>query len=200
MMIEREEVVLQGPDKAKRERWTPTLLAGAVICYGLTGLMGLVMLLEPGLPAVSVAIEPAADASAPSPVPAAWPALQPHPAPAALVEARPRSAPTEDGMRPVDWDAVRAYKTIESMTATSPTLSDVDNTLDRLRRRGEAHPDRPLIRGLYLKGLRVAAYYALDTGDIDRARELRSRFDAYADRFPGDTDVAEEVDLFNAQG
>ncbi len=200
MMTKREELALWDPDKAQEERWTPALLAGAMICYSLTGLMGLVMLLGPGPTTPSPATLTTPVHSATPGLSENWRSTLTLTAAAVIVEARPRPAPTEDGLRPVDWEAVRTYKSIENMTATSPTLSEVDNTLERLRRHGEAHPDRPLVRRLYLKGLRVAAYYALDSGDADRVRDLRSQFDAYASRFPGDAEVAEELELFDAQG
>lgn len=154
MMTEREELVLWDPEKAKRERWTPALLAGAMICYSLTGLMGLVMLLGPAPEVVSQAVGTTPDQPAPPGRPASWSALETHAASVLVVEARPQPAPVEDGMRPVHWEVVRTYGTIEHMKAKSPTLSKVDNTWDGFAATG---------------------------------------------RFPGDPDVAEELELFNAR-
>ena len=49
----------------------------------------------------------------------------------------------ERGPTPVEWSVIQTYKTIESMTATEPTLDVVDQTLDELMSQAAQYPENP---------------------------------------------------------
>jgi hypothetical protein len=91
----------------------------------------------------------------------------------------------ERGPSPLEWDVIRTYKAIESMTATAPSMEIVDETLDQLRTYANDHPENPYLQELYLKGLRVAGYYAVAEDDDVRAAVLEARFTEHAARFMG---------------
>ena len=99
------------------------------------------------------------------------------------------------GPSAVEWEVVAAYKTIESITAASPPVSTVDQSLAHLESYAAAHPDNPYIQELYLKGLRVAAYYA----DMTRAATLRDRFEQHAALHPEYEGVLKERQRFEEQ-
>jgi hypothetical protein len=86
------------------------------------------------------------------------------------------------GPTPLEWEVIRVYKVIENMTAAAPPAVDVERVLQRLRQYTSEHPENPYIHQLYLKGLRVAAYYA-DPGDVARAMGLHERFVTHTARW-----------------
>ena len=91
----------------------------------------------------------------------------------------PERGPTE-----LEWDVIRAFKPIESMTADEPGNETVDLALTELVGYADDHPDNPYIQELYLKGLRIAHYYARDAGDEVRAALLGARFERHAAAAP----------------
>ncbi len=109
----------------------------------------------------------------------------------------PRGA--ERGPNALEWEVIRVYTPIESMTADAPSLSVVDESLSRLRGYAEANPRNPYIQELYLKGLRVAAYWAEDAGLSERANALRETFDAYSVDFLDYDGVVLEAMRFSVQ-
>jgi len=90
----------------------------------------------------------------------------------------------ERGPDELEWEVIRTYKRIESMTATEPSRDEVDATLQVLRAYANRHSENPYIQELYLKGLRVAEYYAADLSDETRQAVLQARFRDHAARFP----------------
>jgi len=89
----------------------------------------------------------------------------------------------ERGPDDLEWQVIHTYKAIESMTAAEPSQEVVDRTLSELRTFANDHPDNPYIQELYLKGLRVAAYYAEEGGLEARTAALQARFLDHAARF-----------------
>jgi hypothetical protein len=89
----------------------------------------------------------------------------------------------ERGPDALEWDVVRAYKPIESMTAAEPGDAIVDRALAELRAYANEHTDDPYVQELYLKGLRVAMYHAAEAGVVIRAAALEARFHEHAARF-----------------
>ncbi len=89
----------------------------------------------------------------------------------------------ERGPTAIEWRVIATYKAIESMTATEPSRDVVDQTLDQLMSHAAQYPENPYIQELYLKGLRVANYYAVAAEDEVRAFELEVRFVDHAARF-----------------
>lgn len=85
----------------------------------------------------------------------------------------------ERGPTPLEWEVIRIYKPIENMTADQPPVADVERTLERLRQYAGENPDNPFVQEIYLKGLRVAAYYA-DPADPERIQSLHGRFVRHA--------------------
>ncbi len=105
----------------------------------------------------------------------------------------------ERGPTALEWEVIRTYKPIESMTATEPSRDVVDETLARLRGYANEHPENPYIQELYLKGLRVARYYAVDVNDMVRAATLDAVFASHAVRFMEYGLVAREAEWMDAQ-
>ena len=70
----------------------------------------------------------------------------------------------ERGPTPLEWEVIREYKGIETMTKDHPPTEEVDGILERLRAYTEDHPDNAFIHQTYAKGLRVARYYSSDAG------------------------------------
>ena len=101
----------------------------------------------------------------------------------ARVEAFTDPRGPERGPTALEWEVIRTYKAIESMTATEPSRQVVDETLTRLRAHANDHPENPYIQELYLKGLRVAHYYSADVDDAARSATLEARFVEHAVRF-----------------
>lgn len=87
------------------------------------------------------------------------------------------------GPTSVEWDAIRVYKVIETMTADSPPVPDVDRALERLRRFTADHPENPFMHSTYLKGLRGAIYYADRGADPERFYALHEEFTRFATRW-----------------
>ena len=83
------------------------------------------------------------------------------------------------GPTDVEWEAIRTYKVIETMTATDPSDGVVDEALVRLWSHARRHPENGYIQQLFLKGVRVAQYYAFERGDFDRADQLLGTFEAH---------------------
>ncbi|MEE9208617.1 MAG: hypothetical protein V3U67_09680 [Gemmatimonadota bacterium] len=88
----------------------------------------------------------------------------------------------ERGPTPLEWEVIRVYKVIENMTAADPPVLEVERALERLREYTNEHADNPFIQETYLKGLRVAAYYA-DPDDPTRIQSLHERFVTHAARW-----------------
>lgn len=105
----------------------------------------------------------------------------------------------ERGPTALEWQVIASYKRIESMTATDPSIEVVDQTLNELREFANDHPDNPYIQGLYLKGLRVARYYAVEGAHDDRALQLATRFTEHAARFAEYAEVQSEQSLLADQ-
>ena len=89
----------------------------------------------------------------------------------------------ERGPTALEWEVIRTYKAIESMTATEPSRQVVDETLTHLRAYANDHPENPYVQELYLKGLRVARYYSAVADDEVRSAALEARFVEHAVRF-----------------
>ena len=89
----------------------------------------------------------------------------------------------ERGPTALEWEVIRTYKAIESMTANEPSQQVVDETLTRLRAYANDHPENPYIQELYLKGLRVAQYYSALANEEVRSATLEARFVEHAVRF-----------------
>jgi len=83
------------------------------------------------------------------------------------------------GPTDVEWEVIRTYKVIETMTATEPSDRVVDEALVQLWSYARWHSENGYIQQLFLKGVRVAQYYAFDRGDFDRADQLLGAFDAH---------------------
>lgn len=111
-----------------------------------------------------------------------------------IVHGAPEASPTA-----LEWQVIATYQTIQAMTADQPPLRTVDAALDALERHALQHPENVYIQELYLKGLRVAAYYAADSGFSGRVRRLRDRFDRHYARLAPDPALAREATLFEAQ-
>lgn len=86
----------------------------------------------------------------------------------------------EPGPTPREWDVIRVYKNIESMTADQPARGVVDATLDQLEKYAAADPASERTQELYLKALRVVAYYAEEENDAARSLALHARFVEHA--------------------
>ncbi len=89
----------------------------------------------------------------------------------------------ERGPDDLEWQVIQTYKAIESMTASEPSREVVDRTLSELRDFANHHPENPYIQELYLKGLRVAAYYSEESGLEARTEALQARFLEHAAQF-----------------
>lgn len=110
---------------------------------------------------------------------------------------RPRAA--EAGPTGWEWMVIRAYEPIESMSASEPSREVVDRSLARLQRYAIATPDNPFVQELYLKGLRVAQYWAVEGGDERRGRVLAARFESYRTVSVATPETALEAILFDIQ-
>ena len=89
----------------------------------------------------------------------------------------------ERGPDDLEWQVIQTYKAIESMTASEPSQEVVDRTLSELRDFANHNPENPYIQELYLKGLRVAAYYSEESGLEARTEALQARFLEHAAEF-----------------